>query len=355
MTLQTLQPNNFRSYKEAGFEFSSRLNLILGPNGSGKTNLLEAIYVLANINSWRARDKDLVNYRADFYKLTGDFSGKTAAISYQLTSRGPLKQLIYSGNPLKSRDYLGKTGVVLFEPGSLNIIIGTPADRRRWLNQVLATTSPKYLASLLKYSRVLKQRNALLRRQRQEAINDQIFAWDVSLVEAATNLVKIRQRFVDFIDKQASNCYQSLAGKKTAISLKYVSDVELKDYPTSFLNKLEANIRRDTKLGFTGSGPHRDDVAISFDHKPAHLSASRGEIRTLVLAMKLIEPDWLKKISRSKSSPILLFDDVFSELDAARRQFALDQLKNMQIFITTTDIKGLKPNLPKIHQIIKTG
>ena len=351
--MKSLKVLNFRSYKEASFDFSHQLNLMLGPNGAGKTNLLEAIYVLANINSWRARDKDLINYQADFYKLSGSFMGKTATISYRQSSQGPQKQLIYNGVPQRAGEYLGRTGVVLFEPGSLNIIIGTPQNRRRWLNRVLAVCSPQYLEGLIKYRQVLKQRNVLLRRASGQAIADQIFAWDVSLVEAATDLVKIRQKFINFINQQAADYYHNLGGKKSQISLVYSSNIESNDYSTKLLSKLEANIGRDSRLGFTSAGPHRDDVVISFNHKPAHLSASRGEIRTLVLAVKLLESKWLKKTSPENDDPMLLFDDIFSELDTSRRQAVLEHLKNNQVFITATDIKGLGPHLPKTRRIIK--
>ena len=371
MTLKTLELINFRSYQNAVFEFSPQLNLITGPNGAGKTNLLEAIYVLGHTKSWRAADRELINHGADppvfdseaqssrGWQLNGNFAKSKAQLKYELQPNGFQKRLLLNQQPTSIQTYLGNFKMVSFEPGSLDIILGPPASRRRWLNQLLSIASRHYLEALVNYRRVLAQRNALLRQRPGRPlhqISDQIFAWDVKLVELASELYKQRTRFIKNLNGQIERLYQLLANQRAELAITYLTSINGRDYATRLLSKLNIQIKRDLQLGFTTLGPHRDDVEISFNHKPANSVASRGEIRTLVLAIKLFEWEWLKSQSSplpKGERPILLFDDIFSELDARRRESALDHLKDSQIFITTTDIKGLTTHLPKGHQLIK--
>ena len=348
MPIDSLKLGNFRSYASAVFDFSPGVTLVVGPNGAGKTNLLEALYVVATTKSWRARDRDLIHHGANSYRLGLSTSKLEVEINYQLGAR---KRLLVNQTPRPPEAYLGTLPVVLFEPESLKIINGVPEDRRRWLNQTCVQSHPRYWRALLAYRRVVAQRNHLLRQPNQHAVKDQIFAWDVTLVDLANYLVEVRTQFIKYVNRLAPRLYRELAGAKTALKLHYQSGLEEGDYASLLLKALNQNLARDLRLGATGLGPHRDEVVVAFEHKPAAAVASRGEIRTLVLALKLVQLTWLRRHTRHQ--PLLLLDDVFSELDRTRRLRLLEKLDKVQTLITATDQRGLTKQLPALHQLIR--
>lgn len=356
MALEAIELSNFRSYERQSFKFGQGLNLIIGPNGAGKTNLLEAIYTLANTRSWREPDRNLVMDSEAGYKLSGQVGNKTLHLEYTL-SPAVKKQTLINKTKVGPQDYFGNIRTILFEPNSLNIIAGGPEARRQWCDQVLSVYSPDYLLTLLRYKRALKQRNALL-KGRHGAARDQIFAWDVSLAQAAGKLIATRLSFIDFLNLKLQPTYKQLAGQKDRLTLEYQTRPSTlktaSEYSSRLLKQLSQSIDTDLRYGFTTVGPHRDDVEVVFKNHPASQVASRGESRTIVLAIKLVEYEWLKTV-RMAPRPVLLFDDIFSELDEARRKQTLAHLKKSQIFITTTDIKGLSASLPKEQKTIKLG
>lgn len=348
MAFSSLSLVNFRSYHKHSFSFHPQLNLVIGPNGAGKTNLLEALYVVANAKSFRAKDIELVHQGAAGYRLDGE---TTAKVGVRFESAGRRKRLLVSGRSAKPESFIGRTQTVLFEPGSLGIVTGAPDERRRFLDSVLSGLDPRYLKALVSYRRVLKQRNSLLRSQPLAAAEQQIFAWDINLVELAAYLYESRQQFVDFIGSTLSTQYAQLAGKPIKLQLAYKSATPAKDYSGRLLAQLNQGLRRDHLLGHTGYGPHRDDLEITMGTKPAAVVASRGEARTIVLALKLLERQYVE--STAKHRPIMLLDDVFSELDARRRGLLLRQLAGHQIFLSATGLTNLKSSLPKGHAIIE--
>lgn len=357
MALKTLELINFRSYGRAEFSFEPTLNLIIGPNGAGKTNLLEAVYTLANTKSWRAPDRSLIKDAAPGFKITGQLENRALRLSYELKDGNAKKRMFYNQTPARPHDFFGQFKVVLFEPGSLGIISGAPEKRRAWLDQTLAVGDKNYFLNLVKYRRVLKQRNHLLRSAPRARLADQVFAWDISLVETAGYLLQARLGFINYLNQRLGKTYRALAGQSLKLAATYQSSVyqesDPENYASALLKKLGQSLERDQRFGFTGSGPHRDDLEFWFAGVRAAQVASRGETRTLALALKLIEHQWLARTARGQNKPALLFDDIFSELDAARREFTLASLKGSQIFLTTTDLGGLKQNLLPAHQTIK--
>lgn len=335
MVIGGLRLQHFRSYDDSRFTFSPGVNIIVGPNASGKTNLLEAILVVARGGSYRAKDAELLGFNADWARL--DTDNRTVKLE---TIPGFKKSFIIDGQPL-SRLSLQKTiPVVVFEPNHLQLLHGSPELRRSYLDDVLEQTIPGYGTVRRTYRRTLAQRNALLKKGLQVA-SGQLFPWNIRLSELGGQIARARNDLISQLQAEASHHYQGLAGVAGLVELRYDSQWHADHYETLMLRKLEANLEVDVQRGFTTAGPHRDDMEVSLNGQPADITASRGETRSLVLLLKVME---LRLIEQARQqAPILLLDDVFSELDSQRRVSLSDYLHAYQTFITTTDADLFKP------------
>ncbi len=333
--IQDLRLQQFRSYQDASFEFESGVNIIVGPNASGKTNLLEALLVLASGKSYRAKDRDLVQHDMDWARLDALVDNKSRVLKLQTnTSTGRVQKTFKTQELEKSRLQLADTlPVVVFEPTDLQLLTGSPVRRRAFLDTLLTRTLPDYSSIIRDYERTLAQRNALLKRGNVSP--DELFVWNLRLSEFGGRIAKERCDLVKNLNKEINNHYESVAGVRKNISLQYKSDIAQDSYGTGLLKALEKNTKLDLLRGFTGSGPHRDDFVLLFHDRPIADVASRGEVRTLILGLKLLELS-IVEVARNQK-PILLLDDVFSELDGARRKALTDFLSTHQTFITTTD------------------
>lgn len=343
---------NFRSYSDDSFEFSPGVNIVVGPNASGKTNLLEAILVVTRGNSYRAKDDELVQFSKPWARLDARLvNGSTRTI--KLTpSDSPPKNYELDGKNYTRLNLNHSLPVVIFEPNHLQLISGGPEQRRNYLDDLLEQTTTGYGKLRRDYRRTLSQRNALLKRGGTN-LGTQLFPWDVRLSELAGQVVKARSKLVEQMHVTLPRLYQELSQAKTKILLEYGAQWPAGDYASNLLKKLTATIELDQLRGFTANGPHREDLVIKFDGHYAQDTASRGEIRTLVLGMKIIE---LQIITTARGKvPILLLDDVFSELDGARRRALTEHLKNYQTFITTTDADIVLHHFTEHTNIIPLG
>ncbi len=348
MRLKQVELVSFRSYKNAKFQFGAGLTLVSGANGTGKTNLLESLYLLATTRSWRARDRQLVRHGADGYVLRATTDQAQINISYTQTDRQKIVRL--NGRRLQPSRYLGKLGVVLFEPQALMLLLGPPLSRRRWLNQLLSQTDKKYLKTLQNYHHTLAQRNRLL-ASRASSLDDQIFAWDMALAEQANYLVARRHELISFVDTNLADKYKLLASKPINLTVAYSNTASAHDYGSQLLSHLSERLGLDRERGFTSVGPHRDELEFRVDGKPSIYIVSRGELRSILLALKLVEQAWLTQAT--KESPLLLFDDVFSELDRQRQHRLIDSLASSQVVLTATNAYRLNQFLPARHMSIK--
>jgi DNA replication and repair protein RecF len=324
---------HFRSYQDDSFEFNPAVTIIVGPNASGKTNLLEAILVVARGGSYRAKDTDLVEFeqpwaRLDVHTNDGD---RTVKITPQEAIK---KQYVINEQPLRRLTVNRTIPTVLFEPNHLRLLAGSPERRRNYLDELLSQSVPTYATNLRRYKQALVQRNALL-KQRGGQNQRQMFPWNLKLSQLAGSIVNARQELVTSLRLSIGDLYKTLSHTSTDVTVSYESSCNVAQYESSLLHKLESGIAVDRERGFTSHGPHRDDLTIMFDGRPSALTASRGETRTAVLALKILELQTLERVREQK--PILLLDDVFSELDGARRHALTDYLSQYQTFITTTD------------------
>lgn len=329
-----VQLQHFRSYTDGSFEFDPGVNIIVGPNASGKTTILEAVLVALQGKSFKASDKDLLRNGEEWYRV--DVGTETSTITAKITLHNDKTNKTFE---IENKEYKrlpkGKTQpVVLFEPNHLLLFHGSPELRRNFLDGLLGQITPGYITTLNHYKRVLSQRNALL-KQPTTANKDQLFVWNIRLSELAGKIVTERQALLQNFNKHISSLYSEISGTKTAVNLTYITPISKISYETGLLQALEKNTNKDNILGFTSHGPHREDVRLYINNRDASEVASRGEIRTIVLALKMLEAEFVEN-ARNKR-PILLFDDVFSELDGRRRQTLVAFLKPYQSLITTTD------------------
>lgn len=343
-----LRLQNFRSYQDVAFEIDQGVNIIVGPNASGKTNLLEAVLVLARGNSYRARDPELVRFNQDWARLDSHDNSNEQRTVKIVVNPEPSKTYELGGKSFKRLSLNHTLPVVLFEPEHLRLLTGGPERRRDYMDDLLEQTVAGFGTVRRQYRRSLAQRNHLLKQSRLSP--QTLFPWNVRLSQLAGQVVRARGDLVAQINQNITGLYKELSNTKTTVRALYDSRWSEGSYESHLLKKLETDIDKDHSRGFTGSGPHREDLLIFFNDKPAAETASRGEVRTAVLALKIIELRILEA-ARGKT-PLLLLDDVFSELDGARRHALTDFVAPYQTFITTTDADIVSKHFLKTNNIL---
>lgn len=350
MNLTDIRLQNYRSYLDDSFEFEPGVNIIVGPNGVGKTNLLEAIMVVLIGKSFRGKDMVLVNNDSDWLRLDAHNSlNQTRVVKIvkkpdQKTEKTfELDEKVYKKlSPKISHP------VVLFQPNDLLLLISDPSTRRAWMDGILEKTEVGYTKILTDYRRALSQRNALLKQSRFS--DSQLFAWNLRLCELANEIVKKRLELVELIDGQLSESYSSIANSKTNLNAEYVSKTDFTDYSSQLMRQLDQHLEIDRIRGYTSRGPHRDDISFMIDGRLLSEVASRGETRTLILALKTMELGVCEQ--KLSKKPLLLLDDVFSELDGSRRRSLTKYLNDYQTIITTTDADVLLKNFTRATNTI---
>ncbi len=337
--IANIRLQNFRSYRDSSFEFDKKTNIIVGPNASGKTNLLEAVYVMAKGRSFRAKEQDVVNHSSDWGRLDAYIANQTKSIKItnqpSLSKRYVVNEKEYVRLP---REFVSP--VVLFEPNNLAMLYGPPDARRSYIDEIIEYTTVGYASTLKIYQRSLAQRNRLLKQQKIS--NDELFVWDVRLSELGEKIYNLRKVLINEINKKISIIYSEIADQDSVVLLSQKTKCNTKQYGSSMLHILSLNREQDILRGFTSAGPHRDDIEVVLNGEVATNTASRGEFRTILLALKVIELQILDNLNIG--SPILLLDDVFSELDGKRRHHLTNYVQKYQSFITTTDADILIKN-----------
>lgn len=345
--LVSLRLQHFRSYKDESFELDPGVNIIVGPNASGKTNLLEAILVACRGSSYRAGDDSLTMFNYPWARLeTTDDNGQVRVVKIFQTAA---KQFNINGQNLKRLSLNRTLPVVLFEPNNLSIVSGPPEQRRQYIDDILEQTRPGYGVIRRNYRRTLAQRNALLKRGFTRAPS-QMFVWNVRLSELGASMVEARQGLVFELNRQATDLYRQLSRSRADLLLSYQTQISSDSYASDLLQKLEANEQQDVERGFTRYGPHRDDLELVINQHSLQQTASRGERRTATLVLKILEAQLVE--NRREQKPLLLLDDVFSELDGARRQALTRFIKPYQSFITTTDADVVVQHFTEAAHII---
>ena len=340
MRILRLEWENFRNLLPGALEPSAGVNEVFGENAQGKTNLLEAMWLFTGERSFRgARDSELVRRGTDRAKLTLSFYSEsreqTAGITVENGRRSAVLNRIPKG-PCSA--LIGKFCAVVFSPEHLSLVRGGPAERRDFVDSALCQIRPGYAALLAGYSRVLFQRNALLKDiPRHAELMDTLPIWDARLAEFGERVVRRRMDYLKALNAPAADFYAGIGGNRETLALSYRKSAE------DLKKALAEGRREDILSGHTGAGPHRDDIEITVNGLSARAFASQGQKRSAVLAMKLAEAELLTRAEGER--PVIFLDDVLSELDAGRRDYLLNHLTDFQVFLTCCEPSvGRGPN-----------
>jgi DNA replication and repair protein RecF len=347
--INSIRLQNYRSYLDDSFELDDGVNIVVGPNASGKTNLLEAVLVLCRGSSYRARDAELIKFDKPWLRLDGNFDNQTRVVKIEKIHNQLDKSYLLDDKEYKRLNLEKTVPVVYFEPNHLQLITRGPEQRRTYFDDLLERSTPGFKALGNNYKRVLAQRNSLL-KQGPGPASRQIFAWNIRLSELGEKIAVARQELTDDINQSLSKTYTAISKQKTELKLSYDSQFAPSNYANKLLHKLESSAEQDYQRGFTSAGPHREDFSFSLNAQDASTSASRGENRSIMLALKIYELDLIEK-ARNRP-PIFLLDDVFSELDGSRRQALVNFLKTRQTIITTTDADSVIEHFTEATRVI---
>lgn len=351
MIIKSLELENFRNYDSLILNFDEGTNILYGDNAQGKTNVLEAIYVSATTKSHKgSKDKEIINFDKEeahirTFLSKGDMDYRVDMHLRKSKSKG----IAINGQKLKkAAELLGLLNVVFFSPEDLSIIKDGPSGRRSFVDMELCQLDKYYLYNLNQYNKIINQRNKLLKDfYFNPDLKDTITVWDSQLVSYGKQMIEARIKFVDQLNVIIEQIHKNLSGGKENLKITYEPDVTCED----FERKLSMNMERDIKLKFTSVGPHRDDFGFMVNDIDIRKFGSQGQQRTAALSLKLAEIELVKLIT--KDNPILLLDDVLSELDSNRQNYLLNSIGDIQTIITCTGLDEFVNNRFEINKVFK--
>lgn len=367
MYLDHFIAQNYRNLSLIDTHFDPNINIFIGKNAQGKTNLLEAVYFLALTRSHRtSNDRELIAFDQDYTNLMGQIHKEQRELDLRvlITKKGK-KVWINRVEQSKLSSYVGQLNAILFSPEDLELIKGAPGLRRKFMDQEFGQVSSEYLYFAAKYRQVLQQKNNYLKQLMKGQAKDQLFLDVLSdqLAGIAAEVISRRYRFLGYLSKSATEAYHNISLASEELTLEYVSSVSeitatdsTEQIYQKLLTAFQKNRAVELKRGTTLVGPHRDDLEFRLNDQDAHLYASQGQQRTIALSLKLAEIQLVHQMTGEY--PLLLLDDVMSELDHDRQSALLSYIHGKtQTFITTTDLEGISWEIikqPKIYQI-KSG
>jgi DNA replication and repair protein RecF len=340
MRIKNLEIKNFRNYPSLSIEINSDIVVLTGPNAVGKTNLLESIYFASLFKSFRD-DTEFIFLKDSGsleLKMLVEKEGQDHELCVFLEKREKIyANFLIDGVKKKRREAQGFLSVVIFDPTDVDMFTKPPEARRKYLNMVLSQKNPEYLDALANYKKVLFQKNKLLQALKSgQSQGEDLPAWNEQLAELGSFIIMERKKFVNFLNTGIADVYTTISGfhRPIEVVLESLPGNSLDEILESFRQQLAAKGGKEALVGTALIGPHRDDFSLKSDGLYLPPFSSRGELRSQVLALKVLE---MEHLSRGDDKPILLLDDVLSELDETRRTFLLKYLQNkFQTFITTT-------------------
>lgn len=355
MRLNSIQLQNYRNYEHIELATDSQVNLFVGRNAQGKTNLLESIYVLALTKSHRtSKDKELIGWQANEARIRGEVDKRYGAVTLDLSLSTQGKKAKINGlEQRRLSEFVGTLNVVMFAPEDLEIVKGTPGIRRRFLDMEIGQVQPGYLHALGQYSKVLQQRNNYLKSSAPGSANQAMMeVWNMQLAEYGVKIVKKRQSFLQKLQKWAQQIHSGITAGNEELTIVYKPSFEndpAEDESilfNQFMLKLSDVRDQEQRRGMTLVGPHRDDMAFYINGKEASVYGSQGQQRTTALSLKLAEIELIHE--EIGEYPLLLLDDVLSELDQHRQTQLIETFQSkVQTFITTTGLESV--NISKLH------
>lgn len=354
MKLQKIYLKNYRNYDDIFLELNNNLNIIIGDNAQGKTNLLESIYVLAVTKSFLSiSDKNLINFNSRYSMIKGivDYNGSYDELELLINDNGKVVK-INKKEIKKLSDYISKINVILFSSDSIRIFKDSPSCRRKYFNIQISQINKIYLANLNNYNLVLRQRNEFLKiiNINKESDMSYLDIFDDKYISLSIDIYNYRRKYVDLVNKYIGDIFYSITGLE-GLKMVYTSNVSNLDNDM-FKNKLKSNLSREIQYKMTFIGPNRDDFYFDLNGKNLSLYGSNGQIRSAVLALKLAEVKLFTDVL--SDTPILLLDDIFSELDIEKRNKVIKYLDNdIQTIVTTTDIENIDKNVRNKANVYK--
>lgn len=334
---------DFRNLENAVILPDRFINIIFGENGQGKTNLIESIWLFTGCHSFRTRkNSQLIRENCERSMLDISFF----AFDRDQTARLELtdKKNVWINGVHKDtpRRLIGEFPAVLFSPATLSIVQDGPGERRKFIDIAISLVKPNYAGILSKYIKTLSERNALLRQSAASGniSSDMFFSWDAQLSALGAKILRYRFEYLDMIKKQAAENYSGITAGREKLTVRYdtfckATDFDEQSAAQTMLDELEKSRETDIRRQFTGTGPHKDDLSFFINNRNARIYGSQGQQRSCALSLKLAEADILEKIT--DESPIILLDDVMSELDDGRQELLLERLGKRQVFITCCD------------------
>ncbi len=338
MQIKKLFLENFRNYEREQFEFSEGLNVLFGKNAQGKTNCAEAVFYLCTGASLRIRhDKQLIKMGADHARILAEAENRYGKVTIEALVYENKREIRVNGSKIaRNADLMGHINSVFFSPGELRLIQDGPDERRRFMNISISQTSSAYYTALLRYNKILDQRNTLLKDKDYSLVMDTLPVWDEQLCKYAAVIIKKRGEFLQKLAPFAKEYHAFLTDGEEELLLKpdRIYEGEEKEIAERLLGRLANNYEKDLRLGFTTVGPHRDDINVLIGGLDAKSYGSQGQMRTAALSLKLAEVQIFKELSGEH--PVLILDDVMSELDLKRRKKLLQCIREMQTILTCT-------------------
>lgn len=353
MYIKKLQLINYRNYKALDINLGKNVNVFLGDNAQGKTNILEAMYYCAFAKSHRtSRDRELINWNDEnsFVSVTVGRERLDKRIDISILKDGKKAIRINKIKVNKIGELFGNFNVVMFSPEDLKIVKDSPGVRRKFIDMELCQLNPKYYYNLVQYNKVLNERNVLLKsRKVQEEILD---IYDIQLVEFGYHIIMDRLNYMEKLNYYSSSIHKDITLGKEEIEFKYTSTIKnLNNVKDAFYDQLRKNHKKDIEKGITSVGPHRDDFLVLINGIDTKSYGSQGQQRTAVLTMKFASLKIIKEIT--SEYPVLLLDDVLSELDFSRKRYILSTIGEIQTVITCTGIEDLTNYLDKYSKVFK--
>ena len=357
MIIKSLELSDFRNYSSLSINFDRGTNILYGDNAQGKTNILEAIYVSATTKSHKSsKDKDIINFDKEEAHIRTylEKEGVETRVDMHLR-KSKTKGIAIDGIKIKkAAELLGLLNVVFFSPEDLSIIKNGPSERRRFIDMELCQLDNFYLYNLNNYNKIVNQRNKLLKDLYfNPALKETLSIWDSQLLSYGSKIIERRIQFIEQINQIVNEIHKNLSGGKEILRIEYEPNIEIDEYESSLRNSQE----KDIKLKQTTVGPHRDDISFMVkkegDDKEIDIRkyGSQGQQRTAALSLKLSEIELVRKIT--KDTPVLLLDDVLSELDSNRQNYLLNSIGDIQTIITCTGLEEFVNNRFEINKVFK--
>ncbi len=358
MKIRALRLENFRNFEDETFDFSDGINILAGHNAQGKTNAIEAIHFCTCLKSYRVlREEQLIRFGQEEGSITLNFelNGREEEMKILFQKNKP-KEYRYNGLSVsRLRDLLGCFQSVIFTPDHLELVKEGPQKRRNFLDMALCSLDRAYTDQLLAYQKILKNRNALLKQVKDEPISPELFeVWEEKLAEAGSYIAFCRQNYISELSRYAQEFYQEISAGGEKIKLIYLNQFTKEtctreEFYELIRNRLIRTRQNDIELGQTVSGVHKDDILILQAGKSMKYFASQGQIRSAVLAMKLAEAECITR--RMGTEPVLLLDDILSELDSKRQRYIFQKMKGRQTVLSTCELGKIRRKGDKVFSI----